>query len=374
MPPPDPVPAETDVAVIGGGVVGLFAALFLQRAGRSVAVLERAAIWSDASGANAGTIAVQNKRHEVVPLTRLAIRLWPTLKAEYGIDTAYSRPGGLRVAASETGVARLRRDAEKQAGAGLEIEWLEGNRLRDCAPWLGPSVRAATLCPEDGQASPLVTGIALSAALRQRGVALCTHAGVHQIARNGAQFVLDTPRGPLRAGAILIAAGVWSADVAALLGARLPLAVDVNMLSATEPAPALLDRVVTHADGVLSLKQYGNGTCLIGGGWQGQGDVSTGTRALDYENLLHNMRAAVSVVPGLAQVQLLRSWAGFEAVAPDSLPLFGCLPGLGEAYIVAGARGAYSQGPALGAEVARLMLAGETELDLTAFAPGRFAA
>jgi len=178
----------------------------------------------------------------------------------------------------------------------------------------------------------------------------------------------------IRADKVLIAAGPWSAAIAATLGARVPLGADVNMLSATEPGPHMIDRVVTHVDGILSLKQYANGTCLIGGGWQGRGSYQSGAKGLDYENLLHNIRTAISVLPSLGQLRLLRSWSGFEAVAPDALPIFGRLAEVGEAYIVAGARGAYSQGPALGLEVARLMTGGETELDLAPFSPARFGA
>ena len=91
------------------------------------------------------------------------------------------------------------------------------------------------------------------------------------------------------------------------------------MLTVTEPAPLTIDRVVTHVAGVLSIKQHPNGTCLIGGGWQGRGSAETGMKELDYERLVHNMRVAAGVVPGLADLRILRSWAGFDAVAPDAL-------------------------------------------------------
>ena len=85
---------------------------------------------------------------------------------------------------------------------------------------------------------------------------------------------------------------------------------------------------MTHIGGVLSLKQYPNGTCMIGGGWQGRGGAwKAEAKELDYERLLHNLRTAAIVVPALAELRILRSWSGFEAVAADALPLLGRLPG-----------------------------------------------
>jgi glycine/D-amino acid oxidase-like deaminating enzyme len=262
----------------------------------------------------------------------------------------------------------------RQRSAGLEVDILEGNSLRVFAPWLGDRVVAASFCDEDSYASPLACGVALRTLLVARGVALCAHAPVLRITRSGTAFSVESAAGTVQARKVLIAAGPWSAAIAATLGVTVPLGADVNMLSATEPGPHMIDRVVTHVDGILSLKQYANGTCLIGGGWQGRGSYQSGAKELDYVNLLHNVRTAIAVLPSLSRLTLLRSWSGFEAVAPDALPVFGRLSGVGDAYIVAGARGAYSQGPALGLEIARLMTEGQTELDLTSFTPARFGA
>ena len=127
-----------------------------------------------------------------------------------------------------------------------------------------------------------------------------------------------------------------------------------------------------HVGGVLSVKQHPNGTCLIGGGWQGRGGPANGRKELDYENLLHNLRVAAAVVPALAELRVLRSWSGFEAVAPDALPVLGRLPRHDDAFVLACARGGYSQGPALGKLLAELMLRRETSLHVDLFDPARF--
>ncbi|MBM3570924.1 MAG: FAD-binding oxidoreductase [Alphaproteobacteria bacterium] len=366
------LPADTDMLVIGAGIAGLCTALYLARAGRAVAVIDRGEPWGDASGANAGTLSLQVKRPEVLHVTRRAIELWQGFKQDFGIDVGFGRPGGLRVATNECELDMLRRSQREQRALGIDTEWLEGEALRAAAPWLGPGIRAATACDWDAFSSPLQAGQAILAGARRDGVAVIGNAEVTAIEAAGTGYRVVTAAGSIACRTAVIAAGAWSGQVAAMLGVRLPVSADVNMLSVTEPAPPLLDRVVTHIGGILSLKQYPNGTCMIGGGWQGRGDLASGRKDVDYVNLLHNLRVATSVVPALASVRLVRSWSGFEGVAADALPLFGALPGRPGVFVNACARGGYSQGPALGLAMAELITTGRAALAMERFDPRRF--
>lgn len=365
-------PSRVEIAVIGAGVAGLCTALFLARGGRDVVVIERGEAWGESSGANAGTLSLQIKRNEVLHVSRRAIELWRDFQAVDGVEVGFKQIGGLRVATNEREVAMLRRSQGEQAALGVETEWLDGNRLRDRAPWLGPDVRAATFCDWDSVSVPLTSGHGLALAVQRAGAQLRAKCAVRSIARDGAGFRIGTTQGEIEADRLVIAAGAWTGGVARMLGVDLPVAADVNMLTITEPAPRLIDRVITHIGGILSLKQYPNGTCLIGGGWQGRGSLDSGQRDTDYVSLMHNLRIAMQVVPGLAELRMVRTWAGYEGVAADALPLFGVLPGVPGAYVNACARGGYHQGPALGEAMAQLMLEGRTALDMRAFDPARF--
>ena len=364
-------PAECDVVVVGAGVAGLCAALWLAREGRSVTVLERGAPWGESSGANAGTLSVQVKRPEVWSLTRLGVDLWQRLAEEGGADLGFARPGSLRVATSEAERLALVASVDAQASAGLDVQLLEGAALRGLAPWLGETVLAAGLCSHDGYCSPLRAGPALLSRLRTAGGRVFGHCPVTAIDGADGAFRVHAAGFAVGCRTLLVAAGAWSDEVAALLGVTLPVLADVNMLSVTEPAPPLLDRVVVHAGGVLSLKQYPNGSVLIGGGWQGRGGLHPDRREIDHDNLLHNLRTAAGVVPALAGLRVLRSWSGFEGVAPDALPLLGPLPGFERVFVLACARGGYSQAPAQALLVAEMVAGRATTLPVGAFAPAR---
>jgi glycine/D-amino acid oxidase-like deaminating enzyme len=363
--------SRTDVAVVGGGKAGVSTALFLARAGRQVTLLERGSPWGDASGANAGTISFQVKRTEVLPLIGLSIQIWERFGTEMGAETGFKKIGGYRVATTAEEVAFLRSYAAEQAGNGLEYEWLEANQARARAPWLGPSVRAATFCEIDAFSSPLISGGGLLNAARQAGVTFRPHAEVTALARAEDGYTATTAAGTVSCKTLVIAAGPWSARLAKMLGADFPFYVDVNMLSVTEPAPFVLDRIVTHIGGILSLKQMPNGTVLIGGGWQGWGKFGRLEKEVDHVRLGQNLGVACAVVPALRRLRLVRSWAGYEAVAPDALPVFGALPGLPGAYVVAGARGGYSMGPGQGYLVSQMILGEPTAIDVRQYDPAR---
>ena len=367
-------PRSVEIAVVGAGIAGLCTALYLAREGREVAVLERSVPWSESSGANAGTLALQVKRIELMPLGRHSLTLWRELSEEMGLDLDFAQPGGLRVATTDEDARHLKRYSAEQRAAGFDTEWLDGNALHDRAPWLGPEVRAATYFAEDAYSSPLRTGPALMGAVARAGGGVVGHAEVRAIEAVGGGYRLETAAGPVDCHTLVIAAGVWARRLARMIGFDFPLYVDVNMLSVTEPAAFVLDRVVTHIAGTLSVKQLSNGTCLIGGGWQGRGTLAEESREVDYENLVHNLRLAVKTVPRLAELRLARSWAGYEAVAPDALPMLGAVPGHTHAYLATAVRGGYHQGPSQADAIAHLIQGRTPPVDITPFAPGRFGA
>ncbi len=367
-----PLPRTADCAVVGAGVMGLWTGLHLARAGKAVVILERGEPWREASGINAGSLALQNKRLPLLPFAMEGIRAWCTFRDDFGREVGYVQCGGLRVATSDEEVARLRRSAAEQREAGLETEWLEGASLRARAPWLGPGVRAATLCTADSFANPLLAGRALIQAFEKAGGRLAPGAEVRAVSTGADGLRLETPRGSLSSRTLVIAAGAWSGQIARLLGVDLPIHLDVNMLTVTEPAAPLMSRIVTHIRGILTVKQPPSGTCIIGGGWQGRGDLSTGLKDIEYAALLHNLRLAEGIIPGLRGLHILRCWAGFEGVTPDSLPIFGRLPGHPDVFITTCARGGWGVGPALGRLMAELIVTGKTSMPVAGFDPGRF--
>ncbi|MFT5115242.1 MAG: sarcosine oxidase subunit beta [Parasphingorhabdus sp.] len=370
------LPRNADVVIIGAGISGLATALPLAKAGCNVVIVDKGEPWSDASGANAGTLSVQVKRREVLKITRDAIGLWQSMQDDYGIDVGFGQPGGLRVATNDIEVQRLEEAVIEQRQEGIEVELLSISETKTMAPWLGSQVKTASFCKQDSYSSPLIAGNAMVAGARNLGVRIESHTkvtAIHQPKNTSSNaYQIKTSNGDIYSDHIINAAGAWAGDIAAMIDCRIPVQVDVNMLTVTEAAPPIFDRVVTHAGGILSVKQYPNGTCLIGGGWQGSGSVESGKRDIHYERFIHNMRVAASVIPALSHLRITRTWSGFEAVAPDALPVIGALPGHDNAWVLACARGGYSQGPALGLMLSNMILSPDTATIDPQFSPLRF--
>lgn len=366
-------PNGCDTLVVGGGTLGLMTALRLAERGVDVTVLEGSLPMGEASGVNAGSLAAQNKMMVMMPHTLAALRLWRDMADYLDTDVGFHNVGGLRVAMDDADVELLEKSSSKQSKIGVDIEWLEGDDIQRRAPFLGELVRAATYSSVDCFANPLIFGPALLRKAAKAGVRIRAHSRVAAIEQQGTGFSIGTDDGRVYpCGRLVIAAGAWSGDVARLLGVNLPVALDVNMIGVSTPSASFMEGVVTHVRGILTLKQVANGTCLIGGGWQGRGDLHSGDKDIDYESGLHNVRLAVRVIPAIAQRTLVRQWAGFEGVSPDSCPYLGPLPNVKNAYALTCARGGWTLSPILSKMLSEIILDRDTELPYEAFSPARF--
>lgn len=361
-----------DVVVIGAGIMGVATAFHLAEAGVDVLVVDRAGPGSEASGVNAGTLALQNKKTPMIPMAIEAARTWAEMGRLLDADVGYVRCGGIRVAESEAEALDLAKAVADQQALGLDVSLLDPPSLREMRRFLGPGVVAASYCPADGFGNPLVATRAFARAAERRGARFLLKARVTAIRTAADGLRVETSQGTLTAGRLVNAAGVWAGQVAALLGIQIPIRCDVNQLLISHRCPPILPRVITHIRGNLTLKQLPVGSVIVGGGWQGRGGLDGDVKELDVGNLAGNLRLATRVVPALRRLTILRAWSGFEGVSLDALPLCGPVRGVEGFYVVACARGGFTLGPVLGRLVAELLTSGRTSLPIDAYDPLRF--
>ncbi len=167
--------------------------------------------------------------------------------------------------------------------------------------------------------------------------------------------MLTTPAGDIEAAGVAIAAGPWSARVATLFGHALPVRPSLIVLSVTAPAPSVMDALITHVTGRLTMKQFANGSVLVGGGWPGRGQIEPYAPGVDSLVIQHNLAFAVAVVPALVRLTLLRSWGGFEAESADGLPLLGRLSDDPPLVLCLPTAAGWTAGPLMGRLAAALM-------------------
>ena len=362
-----------DAVVIGGGVMGCSTALHLARGGMRVALVDRGPLCREASGVNAGTLTLHMTRAALVPYAMRAWQMWMDAEQWLGMGVLATHVPGLTLAFTEAEceLVDLRARARREYGAPIDV--ISAARAREIEPGVHPGLMKAGYCDIDGFASAYLTGRAFRHALTAAGVAVIENAPVEAIdsgdAGHRVRFAGAVGRAPLQAARVVLAGGVWIEDMLAWLGVRIPIKVLVNQLIVTERIRPVMRTVLSVANGLLSLKQFANGTVLIGGGWQGEGDRERGGVEVRAQNLVGNMRLAAYAVPAQAEARIARIWLGLEAETADAMPIVGEVPGVPRAYVVGSAHSGYTSGPFMGRIMAQHILGQQPDLPL--FDPAR---
>ncbi len=364
------VARAVDIAIVGGGIVGASCAYFLADRGAQVLLLESGRVGREASGVNAGGVRQQARALPEMPLAVLSLELWAEMDKRLDARLEYERCGDLRIIETPADAEKVRAIAAREQGAGLSLEWVEGQALRSLAPALSPRVLGGTFCPTGGQANPLLVAPTFGKRAQACGAIVWEGCAVQWLRREGAGFALETQNGRVRAARVVLAAGAWTPLLAAGLGLRVPISLFVPQMTATIPMPPVLGTVLLGFSRKLSMKQMRSGAVLIGGGKRGWGDLVTRARGPAEENIRLGAVDAVEVLPVLAGAETTRSWVGLEGLTPDEMPI---IDHVGGVHVAAGFCGhGFAIGPVVGQLLSEWLLDGRPSLDLSAFRLDRF--
>lgn len=362
--------ARFDVGVVGAGVMGATTALFLARAGMRVALIDRGELCREASGVNAGTLTLHMTRAALIPYAQAGWRMWMTTDQWLGSGVDAVATAGLALAFTDGEAELLERRAAVRREHGADIRVIDRQRALEIEPGLNGNVLKAAYCETDGYASAYLTGRAYRRALAEAGAAIVEQRPITSVEANDGGFAVRAATGERwDMQRVVLAGGVWLGEMLRWLGVDIPVKCLINQLIVTERLQRVMRTVVSVASGLLSLKQFANGTVLIGGGWQGRGDPVRGGVETIPENFIGNLRLARWTIPALAQARVARIWLGLEAETSDAMPIIGSLPGVRDAYVIGSVHSGYTSGPYMGKLLADLILGREPERPL--FDPAR---
>lgn len=374
----EPKPAY-DVVIIGGGGHGLATAYYLAtRHGiTNVAVLERKYIGAGNSGRNTTIIRSNYGIPEAVRFYQRSVELYQNLEAETDRWVMHKRKGLLWIAHTEAGVRAERARAEVNTAFGARTEFVTPAEIKKICPQVDLTgggvwpVMGASYHLDGASARHDRVVWALAEGAMRRGVHVHQRTTVTGLRKEGNRVTgVETDRGFISAGLVLSATGGHVTPLAATAGVRLPIRTHPLQAFVTNHYSLDFDQVVASSNLMFYVSQTARGEMLIGAEIDRQPSYSYQS---GYHFLQHCSFRAITLLPFLRNLRILRQWTGVCDMSPDYSPIMGPT-GIDGFYITTGwGTWGFKAIPAGGEQMAELIATGRTPELIAPFALDRFA-
>jgi sarcosine oxidase subunit beta len=344
------LPARAEIAIVGGGVIGLAIAYHLARNGLAdVVVLERGYLAEGASGRNGGGVRQQWSTEINIRLMQESVELCRRFAVDLGVNVWFRQGGYLFLARNQHELSRLEHNIAVQNRCGVPTRMLDPTAAHDIVPELDlTGVVGAAYNGTDGILFPwpFLWGYARQAAAH--GVRIFTQTPVTAMTRETeGGYTLATPRGRVRARRVVNACGAWSPKLAEMIDVQLPTWPIRHEICSSEPLKPFLKPMVSELSSGLYCSQSMRGEIVGGVTLPGHG--STYSMGSTLEFLATYSRRLVRLMPRLGDIKILRQWAGPYDQSPDGNPIVGAAPDHPDFFLACGFVGhGFMMAPILG--------------------------
>ena len=354
---------ETDVVIVGGGIVGSSIAYHLTEAGcASVLVIERETHQGKGStGKSMGGVRAQFATPVNIQMSLYSIPFYASFDQRLGHPAGYKPQGYLFLATSERHLQYLRTNQDKQKALGLKTaRMVSADEIRSMFPQLrSDDIVGGSFCSTDGFVDPYSAMVGFMARAAESGAQLWRSAEVTAINRDGQGITgVETTRGPVATRTVVNAAGPWAAQVAKLAGVELPVAPLRRMLVPTEPFdqfPHTAPMIIDMSNG-FHFRPESLGFLLAWNDPEETSGFKTDFEPGFIEKVLTRAAGRVPCFENLA-VNPKRAWAGLYEMTPDHHPILGPVPEVPGLFLANGFSGhGVMHAPATGKILADLIL------------------
>ncbi len=369
-----------DVVIVGAGGHGLAAAYYLARDHgiTDVAVLDKGWLGGGNTARNTTIIRSNYLTPEGVRFYDESIRLFRGLSGELDFNILYSERGHLTLAHTDAALRTMRWRAEVNKHLGVESEVVDLDGLARLCPPLNldrgerfPVLGALHHKPGAiARHDAVAWGYAIAAA--RRGVEIHQRTEVTGILTDKGRVTgVETTRGRIACGRVLQAVAGTSPLLAAMAGFRLPIRTVPLQACVTEPLKPFLDPIVVSGSLHVYVSQSARGELVMGGPTDPY-ELYAQRSTLEFKEGL--AAPMLALFPFLAEVRVLRQWAGLADMTPDFSPIMGLTPVRGY-YIDAGwGTWGFKATPVCGKRMAETVATGQAPALIEPFALERFAA
>ena len=378
---------NSDVIVVGGGIVGCSAAMFLADAGMDVNLLDRGEISGEASGLNAGSIGGYGwgrspslQEH----LTMGSLDIFKSLQIEKGYDIEFRQSGSLVAIQSLNQYEYAQERVSYLKSEGMQVEILSPSEAKSYEPNLNGDRNGYMYSSYRGQADPIKSTRAFSEVAKKNGAIITTSAPVTDLEQAGQGWIVRSHNRVFNCQALLIATGAWTSEIGNMIGLNIPIQPVRGQMWATDSIPPRIFHTIssmesseywhknpivnedsppelTHnGDSRVTRHLYGrqraNGEVIFGGDRELLGfrdDVS-------FTGIEVNKTHAGEILPFLDELSVKRTWSGIMPFSPDGLPLIGRIEQYENLFLATGlGSSGFGRGPGSGMLVADLIVRGE---------------
>jgi sarcosine oxidase subunit beta len=368
-----------DVVIIGGGGHGLSTAYYLAtRHGiTNVAVLERKYIGGGNSGRNTTVIRANYGIPEAVRFYQRSLELYASLEQETERWMMHKQKGILWMAHSETAVRQEIARAEINTAFGADTEYVTPKEIQEICPEIDLSgggvwpVMGGSYHPAAATARHDRVNWALAEGAMRLGVHVHQNTAVTGLIKSGDRVVgVETSAGPIAAKIVVSAVGGHVTSLAAMAGLRLPIRTHPLQAFVTNHYAQTFHPIVASTSLLFYVSQTARGEMLMGAEIDRQPSYSYRAGHHFLQSCAHR---AMTLLPFMRNLRILRQWTGVCDMSPDYSPIMG-KTGVEGFYITTGwGTWGFKAIPVGGEQMAQLIATGKTPELIAPFSLDRFA-
>ena len=368
------LPEQSDVVIVGGGVMGASTAFHLAEAGVNVLLLERDSLASGSTSKAAGGVRANFSDELNIAMGLRSLHAFENFGVKPGQEIDLHQDGYLFILTKDEDVELFKHSIELQNAMGVQSRLVSPQEAKELSPLLNvDDVLAASFSPRDGHCTPESVVLGYATGARRLGAKVLTGVEVTGIEIEGNKIVaVNTSAGRVATTTVINCAGAWSPSIGKMVGLDIPVVPYRREILITEAIPNLPSNFPMTLDFSTTFYFHREGPGLLTG-FSDQ-SVAPGYSLTRDDSFIEKLAEhALHRAPGVIDAGIKSGWAGLYEVTPDHNALLGEWHGISRFLYATGFSGhGFLQGPAIG-EILRDLYLNETPfVDISPLAIERF--